>query len=50
MLDLIGLRADEVPRTTVGAVLARHPRGDLVERMAGGVRAEVRAVPDGRSP
>lgn len=48
MLDLIGLRADEVPRTTVEAVLARHPRQDLTERMAAGVRAEARAVPDGR--
>jgi hypothetical protein len=48
MLDLVGLRADEVPRSTVEAVLARHPREDLAERMAAGVRAEARAVPHGR--
>jgi hypothetical protein len=48
MLDLIGLRADDLPRATVDAALARHPRGALTDRLAEAVRAEAHAVPDGR--
>jgi hypothetical protein len=48
MLDLIGLRADDLPRSVIDAVLARHPRDDLVDRIAACVRAEARAVPSGR--
>jgi hypothetical protein len=48
MLDLIGLRADELPRSVIDGLLAQHPRGDLTQRLAAGVRAESRAVPTGR--
>ena len=48
MLDLVGLRADSLPRATIDQVLARHPRGDLAERLAHAIRAESAAVPDGR--
>ncbi|HEX6888752.1 MAG TPA: HD domain-containing protein [Candidatus Nanopelagicales bacterium] len=48
MLDLIGLRADELSRSAVAAPLAQHPRGDLTDRLAACVRAEAHAVPAGR--
>jgi hypothetical protein len=48
MLDLVGLRADSLPSATIDHVLAQHPRGDLTERLAGAIRAEAHAVPDGR--
>jgi len=48
MLDLIGLRADELPRAAIEAVRSRHPRDDLADRIAECVRAEAHAVPTGR--
>lgn len=48
MLDLVGLRADSVPRATIDQVLALHPRGDLTDRLTRAIRAEADAVPGGR--
>lgn len=48
MLDLVGLRAVEVPAATVAAVNERHPRGRIVPELVRAARDEASAVPDGR--
>lgn len=48
MLDLVGMRACDLPADVVRAVTARHPRADLVPQIVAAVRAESAAVPDGR--
>jgi hypothetical protein len=48
MLDVVGLRAVEVPAATVRAVNERHPRAQLVAELVQGAREEAAAVPDGR--
>ena len=48
MLDLVGLRAVEVPAATVRAVNDRHPRGRIVPELVRAARDEASAVPDGR--
>lgn len=48
MLDVVGLRAVEVPADTVRAVNERHPRAQLVAELVQGAREEAAAIPDGR--
>lgn len=48
MLDLVGLRAWDLPADLVASVTQRHPVDGLVGELVRGVRAEAAAVPDGR--
>lgn len=47
-LDLAGLRCGDLPRSFVGQVHAKHPRGDVIRAFIGHVRAEATANPSGR--
>jgi hypothetical protein len=48
MLDLVGMRACDLPAEAVRVVTERHPRVDLTRQMVAAVRAESAAMPDGR--
>ena len=48
MLDLVGLRACDVPSEVVRTISQRHPREGLVPVICPAVTGESRAMPDGR--
>jgi hypothetical protein len=48
MVDGAGLRSWDVSRANIDEVLRRHPRGDFKSELVGLMRAEAKAVPDGR--
>jgi hypothetical protein len=48
MCDLIGARLWDLPRPWVARVVAEHPRDGVVEAITGMIRAESKAMPDGR--
>lgn len=48
MLDLVGMRYQDVPQHLIQAVSSRHPDRDLVPGISRLIRAEAQAVPNGR--
>jgi len=48
LLDLVGLRARELPRSFRDSVLAQHDRSGLKQDIVPRIRSEARAVPHGR--
>lgn len=48
LVDLIGLRERELPHDLVARAVAAHPRLGFVSEISRAIRAEAKAVPDGR--
>jgi hypothetical protein len=46
--DLIGVRLWDLPKTFVAGTIERHPRRGVRSAIKGNIRAEARAVPEGR--